>query len=825
MQNSGWSPVELAAIIEAEVYGKSSTQHIAQLLTDSRRLTFPAETAFVALRSLKNDGHRYIPDLIKRGVRFFITDHLPEVQSEQIVFLVVSDTLRALQKLAAEWRSRFEFPVVGITGSNGKTVVKEWLYQVLMPQFSVVRSPRSYNSQIGVPLSLFQLRSTHEIALIEAGISQVGEMDKLEEMIHPDWGIMTNIGTAHQEHFESIQLKLDEKLKLFQHAKHLVFCDDQPLVSEAIRRLYSDKNLIAWSRYKESASVFLKSEKIKKGCVHWEVVWKGETYVWNVPLSDQASTENMMHSITFALEFGVSPEVIGEVVKGIEPVSMRLELKKARGNRSLINDTYNSDPESIRIALDFLAQQNQHPRKVVIMSDVEQSGVEELTFYKSLAEMLSERSVDFFIGVGPKMHEFKREFELPSAFYQSTSALISDLNLLPLQESCILIKGARSFEFEHIVNNLEEKVHQTVLEINLSALAHNLNHFRKLVKPETKLMAMVKAYAYGSGNAEIANILQFHKVDYLAVAYADEGVALRNAGITLPIMVMNADIEGFETMIEYHLEPEIFNFKSLQAFINTLHRMGKIGSPHPIHIKLDTGMHRLGFEEPDTTALLNVLLASPDVRVASVFSHLAASDDDSELEFTKGQIEQFIRIAEFLEQGLGYGVLRHILNSSGISNYLNYQGDMVRLGIGLYGISPVFSERPHLRPVSKLRTIISQIRTIQAGDSVSYGRTFVANRTMKIGTIAIGYADGFRRSLGNGVADVYVNGNRCPVIGRVCMDMCMIDLTDVDAQEGDEVEIFGEHISVYEIADKAQTIPYEILTGISSRVKRVYYQE
>lgn len=828
MNKEGWTTGELAKVLNAELYG-SSDIHIHQVLTDSRRLSFPTDTVFFALRSFKNDGHRYIPELFAKGVRVFVVDNIPQVHRSEAVFLLVKDTMDALHDAASAWRSAFHFAVLGITGSNGKTVVKEWVHQLLHHQFRIVRSPRSYNSQVGVPLSLFHMRSGHELGIFEAGISQIGEMEKLEKLIRPTWGIFTNLGDAHQEHFANKEIKLQEKLKLFEHAEHLIYCSDVEMVRNAILHKFQDAKvqLLSWGHQKEHSDIWIEKQRTKGAGTKLKVHWKSKALDVHLPFTDDASLENAMHALAFSLAFGVGPKVLLDGVKRLSSIAMRLELKKARNDSAVINDSYNSDPQSIRIALDFTGQQAQYSKKVVILSDLEQSGVDDAELYPMLAEMLEHRKIDLLIGIGDRISEFRSSFQIPAHFYPSTSAFVAELPLFDLGDSIILLKGARRFAFETIAHYLEERVHQTVLEINLSAVAHNLNYFRKLIRPETKIMAMVKAFGYGAGNYELANVLEYHNIDFLAVAYADEGVALRQAGITARIMVMNPSEESYEQILEYKLEPEIYSLSELYSFHRSVqHYSGEMQDlAVPVHVKVDTGMRRLGFEPEQMERVADEILAMPGIRVASVFSHLAASDDPSESAFTEAQISTFRDAAARLESGLGYVVIKHILNSSGIHNYPEAQFDMVRLGIGLYGISSVSWERHHLKRVSRLITRISQIKSISPGESVGYGRSFKAERSMKSATLPIGYADGIDRRLSNGAGEVWLNGQRAPIIGKVCMDMIMVDVTTIDCQEGDEVEIFGDHISIYEYAERTGTIPYEVLTSVSSRVKRIYFQE
>lgn len=828
MIGGGWKASELTSVINGELHGKGDV-HIRQVLTDSRRLSFPDDTVFFALKSLKNDGHRYIPELIAKGVRVFVVSEVPESLNSEVTYIRVDNTLDALQHAAANWRSRFSFPVLAITGSNGKTVVKEWIYELIHSEFRIVRSPRSYNSQIGVPLSLFHMRKSHQLGIFEAGISEVGEMAPLAKMIQPTWGVFTNLGDAHQEQFSDKATKLKEKLQLFEGVRHLIFSSEDDEVYLAIQSRFGDKNikLVSWGRDESKSDLWIKKELESDGVTHLKLRWKSSKIDILLPFTDRASIENAMHSLTFALAFGVGPKILVDAVKRLAPVAMRLEVKRAHQQSVLINDAYSSDLQSLRIALDFLKTQQQYTRRVVVLSDLEQSGLDEKSLYKELIKMLEECEVSMVIGIGERISRAKAGFSMASHFYPDTSSFLADIGKHQMSDSAILLKGARRFAFEDIAHVLEEKAHDTVLEINLSAIAHNLNYYRKMLRPETKMMAMVKAFGYGAGYLQIANVLEYHNVDWLAVAYADEGVTLRKAGIETRIMVMNPGEDSFDQILEYNLEPEIYSFKTLRAFHRAVqsHSEGKFASAIPVHIKIETGMHRLGFEASDIGKLADELLAMPELRVATVFSHLAASDNPAEEKFTRSQIKILDSAADELVEGIGYPVLKHILNSSGIHNYIDAQMDMVRLGIGLYGVTSVSWERHHVERVSRLITKISQIHSINRGDSVGYGRSFIAEHSMRIATLPIGYADGIDRRLGNGRGEVWINGLRATIIGRVCMDMIMVDVTAIECDEGDDVEIFGDYISIYEFADRMGTIPYEVLTSISGRVKRIYYQD
>jgi len=792
-------------------------------LTDSRRISSPSDSVFFALAGVRQDGHSYINDVYQAGVRCFIVKKGFDewLNYPDAAFVAVDDTLKALQQLAAFKRSRFLSTVIGITGSNGKTIVKEWLYQVLSLKRSVVRSPRSYNSQIGVPLSLWLLDNNYQAAIIEAGISQPGEMTRLHDMIKPNLGILTHIGPPHQENFISLEHKISEKIKLFRNCRYLVYGMDDLRVHRAVSvsPLLTQTRLITWSAKNKKADLLVDISRRESETV-LDAVFDGKRFAVTVPFKDNASVENCITVICAALALGCTVEWISAGIQHLTPVAMRLEMKKARNNCTLINDSYNNDIGSLSIAIDYLFQQNQHLGKVIILSDVLQSGIPEKKLYGEIAAMLRSRPVSGFIGIGPQISQYRSLFTGNCSFYRDTSDFIRSAGQR-FSNSAILIKGSRVFEFERIVSLLEEKNHRTVLEIDLSSLVHNLNYFRGLLKPETRVMVMVKALSYGSGTHEIAGILQFSHVDFLGVAFTDEGVTLRKANIHLPVIVMNPDPAGFELLTEYSLEPEIFDLTLLREFISFLRSRGI--KNYPVHIKLDTGMHRLGFSEPESGDLIQILKADNTVVVRSVFSHLAASDDPAFDAFTRTQIADFANRTSNMISALGYPVLRHILNSAGVERFPDAQFDMVRLGIGLYGISAVDPSR--LQQVSTLKSYLSQIRYLAAGETVGYGRRGLLTRDSVIAVVPIGYADGLNRRLGNGNGCLLVNGMPAPIIGNVCMDMCMIDITGIPAETGDEVIVFGRRQPLSVVAGWLDTIPYEVLTSIPERVKRVYYQE
>ena len=803
---------------------------ISSVAIDSRTIFDPESSLFFALKTERNDGHRYIADLVHSGVRAFVVSSYSEefLKYTNCGFVVVADTLKALQKLAAWNRSQFDIPVLGITGSNGKTIVKEWLFELLHKR-AVIRSPKSYNSQVGVPLSVWNLNADYELAIFEAGISKPGEMQHLQEIIRPSIGILTNIGEAHQENFRTKREKLEEKLKLFASCNTLIYCKDQSLVDSVIKNsgLNPTVKLFAWSFNDPTADLYFRIEEVGNGV---ELVYSAgdfkspAEYRIALPFQDAANLENAAHCLAFILSQHYADNAILESFRNIQPLAMRLEMKEGINNCLLINDYYNSDINSLQIALAFLNNHARAPylRKTVILSDIQQSGIPDEQLYQEVARLLQMNKTSHLIGIGQRIRKQADSFEMPVEFYESTEQFLESFQPGKFHQDCILLKGAREFHFERISSVLQKKYHQTVLEIDLNALIDNLNFFRSLIRPETRIMVMVKAFSYGSGMAEIARILQFHKVDYLAVAVADEGVELRQAGIDLPILVMNPEEHSFENMIEFRLEPNIYSEEIFEAFRKVLQQNAVVR--YPVHLKFDTGMHRLGFDsEEKINRLTEKLIGQEQMVVRSVFSHLAGADEAMHDEFTNGQVQKFLKFSSMIAEKLPYKVFRHILNSAGIERFPQFQFEMVRLGIGLYGVSA--NNNGQIRSISRLKTSVSQIRKIPAGQTVGYSRKGLIERDSEIAVLPIGYADGYDRRLSNGVGKVYVKGKIAPIIGNICMDMCMIDITGLQVSVGDEVELMGEHILVSDIAESIGTIPYEILTGISQRVKRVYLQE
>lgn len=804
--------------------GPDQESVIRILLTDSRKSAFPEETLFFALTSGRNDGHKYIHDLFLRGFRFFVVraDFKMPDGTESCTIIRSENILETLQKLSTYHRSLFQIPVIGITGSNGKTVVKEWLSQLLNEDHKIVKSPKSFNSQTGVPLSVWQMESQHRMGIFEAGISLPGEMEKLRPIVNPTIGLFTNIGEAHAENFTSRSEKISEKLLLFNHAKILIYCRDYQDLDEQVRK--TGIKTFSWSRFLRSD---LQINRINRNeGTEIKAVYKNTFTSIKIPFTDDASIENAIHCWAVLLHLGYSEKIISERMQSLSPVEMRLELKEGINNCSVINDSYNSDTGSLAIALDFLNQQKQYDRKTLILSDILQTGKSEAELYKQVAEIAHSRGVTRIIGIGKAISNQSQAFLMDRTFYPDTDAFLDAFTPDMFINEVILLKGARVFGFERINQVLQQKAHETVLEVNLSALVHNLNYFRGILPQGTKIMAMVKAFSYGSGSFEIAGALQFHRIDYLAVAYADEGVELRRSGITVPIMVMNPEEQSYNVMIHYRLEPELFSLRVLKLFIKALKRQKKQGdTPYPVHLKLDTGMHRLGFEEEDLAEAIQKIKDCPALQIRSVFSHLAGSDDPKLDDFTNEQIRRFNTMATTITEELGYPVMRHILNSAGISRFPDASFEMVRLGIGMYGIGCSEKEQAQLQNVSTLKTTISQIKKIPKGETIGYGRAGKAEVLTTIATIPVGYADGLNRKLSNGVGKVYINGKVAPIIGNVCMDMTMVNITEIDAAEGDEVIVFGDEHPASEIAENLNTIPYEVFTSISRRVKRIFVQE
>jgi alanine racemase len=794
---------------------------VTTLLTDSRRISNASEGLFFALSGRRN-GHEFVAEAYAAGVRNFVVKQGPEITMPEANFLIVDDVLAALQKLAAYHRNRFNLEVIGITGSNGKTIVKEWLYQLLCNDKNIVRNPKSYNSQIGVPLSVWLINEKNNLGIFEAGISTISEMNKLEAIIKPSIGVLTHIGTAHDEGFENRRQKVLEKLVLFKNCRLLIHNYDQMME-------YKDDipvmNCFTWSTKFKEANLYVFSETVIDKNFYLRAKYKGKEIECLIPFLDEASVENAIVCLAVMLAMGYKAIEADKRIERLSAVSMRLELKNGINDCSVIDDSYNSDIQSLEIALNFLTQQNQHQKKTLILSDIFQSGLQPDVLYRQVAEMIRAKKVDKFVAVGEALLNYKDYFDTPEKyFFPDTASMLQHLRALNFKEETILIKGSRSFEFESISRALVQKAHETVMEINLNALLNNLNFYRSKLKPGVKVMTMVKAFSYGSGTFEVANILQYNKVDYLAVAYIDEGVALRKTGITLPIMVLNPEASAFDKLTEYSLEPVIYSFNLFDDYIKYAQESNVLN--YPIHLKIDTGMHRLGFENYEIETLCDLLEENRYVHVKSMFSHLVASEASQHDGFTLTQIKNFEKAFKQIEKVLGYSVIKHICNTAGITRWPNAHYDMVRLGIGLYGIDGSIPANDNiLQPIASLKTSISQVRKVKAGETISYSRSGSLLKDGKVATVRIGYADGYLRAFGNGVGKMLVKGVLVPTVGNITMDMCMLDVSGTDVKEGDEVIIFNEKQRIEELAAQIGTIPYEILTNVSQRVKRVYFYE
>jgi len=789
---------------------------VTDLVTDSRKVVLAEGAVFFAMKGERHDAHRFLKDLYAQGMRQFVVEEAADLKDLPEANIVqVPSSLKALQALVKLHRTQFQIPVIGITGSNGKTIIKEWLYQLLTPDFNVVKNPGSYNSQLGVPLSVWQMQSYHQLGIFEAGISKPGEMEVLADIIKPTISLLTNIGTAHDEGFESRELKISEKLKLFSQVHTIVYCADDSQIDKAVAGLKAKK--ISWAFSGQAAySVTLRASTVELKRTDWQ-------HRFELPFTDKASVENLLHCIVIMLELDLQPEVIQQRINSLRAVPMRLELKQGLNNCQLIDDSYNNDLAGLQISLDFI-NNIRKSKKTLVLSDILQSGLEDEQLANRMALLIGQSGINRLIGIGKvfvnHQHIFKNVTE-QSLFFESTEqALLNQVLWNSLHDEVILLKGARVFQFEKIANHLQRKVHGTRMEIDLSRLVHNLNFFKSKLKPGVKIMAMVKAFAYGSGSEEVANLLQYHRVDYLGVAYADEGIELRKNQITIPIMVMNATEESFPSLLNHNLEPVLYSVAMLKALAGYLS-----GKTCLVHIELETGMHRLGLEPEAYAEAVAILKANPNIKVASIFSHLAAADDAEHDGYTRQQVLVYERGYKTFSDALGVAPIRHILNSPGIIRFEEYQLDMVRLGIGLYGINPTSEPNQNLKPAATLKTVISQIKEIEPGGTVGYGRWGKAAAGKTIATIAIGYADGFSRTFSRGKGKVWVNGKVVPVIGNVCMDMTMIDITGVEAKEGDEVIIFGDALPIQQVAESIGTIPYEILTNTSERVKRVFFAE
>lgn len=815
---------QIASWIGEDSSLQNPDSRISTLSIDSRKLVNKDNVLFFAIKGVNHDGHQYIPGLLEEGVRNFVVSDISMLKTKGANIIYAPNVVKALQALATKHREAFTFPVLAITGSNGKTIIKEWLSELLKADYNVVKSPRSYNSQVGVPLSIWQIQSSHNMGVFEAGISMPGEMSKLERILKPDWGLFTNLGEAHSENFTNKYNKALEKAELFKSCSRIFYRKDHELIHEVVSHVYPNTETVTWGEGPEN------NLQVSVGKSYQDTkitgVYKGDKLELTVPFMDKGSIENICHCWLICLELGLDSAEIKKRIEQLSPIAMRLEVKRALNGSMLVNDVYNADLGSLEIALDVLNRQTEYSDRVLILSDILQSGLTAEQLCERLNVLIQRFNIQKFIGIGPVMQQMHAFLEAPSVkTFQDTESFLRSFHRFHFEKCALLVKGARPFRLERVCQRIEERVHETRMEINLNAVVNNLNHFRKQLAPNTKLMAMVKASSYGSGSIQIAKLLAFHRVDYLAVAYADEGIELRDAGVSLPIMVMSPEMKGFDQMVHNRLEPEIYNFKMLEAFRRNLNDTEPELLPFPVHIMLDTGMKRLGFEEHEIEALAYELKATPGIRIASVLSHLAGADDAIHDSFTQRQIQRFNEMYARLSEIIGYKPMKHILNSAGISRHPHAQFDMVRLGIGLYGVARTEDDRKKLEPVISLKSEIIQMKEVKAGESVGYGRQEIAAKNMITATVSLGYADGLARRLGNRRSYLLVNGNQAPIVGNICMDMCMIDITNVEAEVGTEVEIFGVHRSLTDFAKELDTIPYEVLTSVPPRVKRIYFQE
>ena len=836
---------QLSEILTGIPFQFDQDNYIEYLETDSRKaVLFGEQTLFFALQNKKGrNGHQFVQQAYNKGIRNFLVSEKIDLPHANV--FQVDNTLTALQKLSEHHRQQFDYPILAITGSNGKTIVKEWLYQLLHIPFNIVRSPKSYNSQLGVPLSVWQMQANHNLAIFEAGISEVNEMEHLEKIIQPTIGLFTNIGPAHAANFENKEEKINEKLKLFHSCEHIIYCKDHPEIDANVQASKKSIKAFSWSLESPDSELFFsinnnvelkRKGKIVHVCKNKLLFPKGS--------ATNFKTQNLLHCIACiwylivelnALKLSPKEQIsrFQELVHEdnlqlLQTMPMRLSQKSGVNNCLLIDDTYNSDLYSLQIALDFQKQQNNHLKNTLVLTDILQSGIEEKSLYKKIGEIIKARSIDRFVGIGPNMQQHKNliePFVTKSDFYESTTDFIKAIPVLNLYSECILFKGARIFQLEKAVEQLSEKLHQTTLEINLTALSQNLKVYKSLLKPSTKMMIMVKAFSYGAGTYEIANALQFNGVDYLCVAYTDEGIALRKAGIQLPIMVLSPEPNTFAALVSHRLEPEIYNISHLQKLIYFL-QQNNFDRPIDIHLNFDTGMHRLGFTTSDLPELLSILSKTKQVKVVSVFSHLMGSEDVNAKEFTHQQFSTYLNIVNQLEEALQIKVQKHICNTAGMVNYPEMQLDMVRLGLGLYGIDATKKIQDKLQLVGQFSSSIAQIRMVKKGEGIGYNWSEKLKRDSKIAIVNVGYGDGLLRKASNGRFSFKINNQQAPIIGRVCMDMCMVDVTDIlEVKEGDKVVIFDDVFSMNALSQALETIPYEVLTNLSNRVKRIYVQE
>ncbi len=815
---------EIELILNSTVVGNTNERIINELATDSRRVNFPDTAIYFAIKGKNHDGHQYIDECYRKGVRCFVCEVNPDTDAyADATFFLVNNSILALQKVAAAHRNKFIIPIIGITGSNGKTIVKEWLNQLLSPVFQIIRSPKSYNSQIGVPLSVWNIETEHSLGIFEAGISEPGEMNALAEVIRPSIGIFTTLGEAHLENFPSKQDLAKEKAKLFRLSEVVIYPKKLDIITDALHLIAPDTKHFTWSLEGDGDVNISEVRFFEK-----KIFFDFHSYRFQgsieIPFGDIASLENAVSALTACIYLGLDPNLFANTFKKLHPVELRMQIVVGSNNNVVINDAYSSDIHSLEIALDYMERHSKGKPTLVILSDIVQSGWSPEKLHEKINQLLVNKKTERIFGIGPGFIEYKHKYQIPGTFFNTTEELLKEIKPNEHSGRMILVKGAREFRFERVVNLFREKSHETVLEVDLAAIAHNMHFFKRKIGPSTKLMVMVKAGGYGTGSAEIAKTLEFNKADYLAVAYIDEGIALREAGVSLPIMVLNSELSGMKAMVQNKLEPEIFSFDSLKALLQTLEDTQYPGL-YPVHIKLDTGMHRLGFESDHIEELCNQLNMQRRLHVVSIFTHLAAADAPQHDDFTQQQISLFELMSSQIAKTLGYQPLLHAANTGAIQRHPNARFDMVRLGIGLYGISTIPEEQSSLRTVATLKTTISQIKQIKKGESIGYNRAYIAQKDMTIATIPVGYADGLRRNLSNEKGSVWINGSVCNIVGNVCMDMTMIDISNATAKEHDEVIVFGAQHDISIIAANSGTIPYEILTSISHRVNRRYIEE
>lgn len=810
----------LAAIsegISCQLVGSGSAV-VDHLAIDSRQLHPHDSTLFVAIKGSHHDGHAHVQEMYDAGTRCFVVER-PDGLPQDANYLVVDDSLRALQMLAIWHRSSSQITSVGITGSNGKTIVKEWLNELIGDSKSVIRSPGSWNSQIGVALSIWRIEERHTIGLFEAGISRPNEMDRLKEMIAPQMGIFTNLGPAHSEGFESDKHKAAEKAQLFSECESVVCCRDHQVVVDALLNAgLGEERLLTWSRQGKAPMQILSEEETAYGkkCI---VRYEGKAHELDIPFSDDASAENIFHAVLAGLALGVTFRVLKERVRELQPLDMRLQLIEGKGGSTILNDAYSNDPISLNIALDRLRAIASSRSKVAILSTMEDVRKNDLGANSALAEMLRRAELEKVYVIGPNPDSYKGAGI--TLHYPDTEALLRSIKEEEFVGKAILIKGSRKYQLERIVERLRAKSHGAVLEVNLSAIKHNLDTYRDLLDERTSVMVMLKAFGYGGGATEIARLLEYEKIDGIGVAYATEGVQLRQDGITTPILVMNTADTGWDVFNRFELQPTVHSIPQLSSLIAYMDAGGGVID---IHLELDSGMNRLGIKKSELDGLLDLIRVKSKVYISSVFSHLAASDSEIHDDFTNEQIDTFNNMFEHISKVLGYAPKRHILNSSGISRHSDHQMDMVRLGIGLYGYDGTL-ERNTLRPALSLSAAISQIKHVREGESVGYGRSYIADRDTRIAVLPIGYADGLRRTLSNGVGNFWIGNKAVPIVGKVCMDMTMIDVTNVTCEVGTQAWLFDERRGMDDLCAALETIPYEVLCSLSTRIERRYVRD